>query len=491
MNIRRHKLGLLASILLVLSMLSVGAGRVALATQTAAGAATFHGDAARTGEQPGPAPKGEPSIAWQFATGDAVRSSPVIADDVLYIGSNDGFVYALDAATGTERWRFETGGRITGAASVADGSVYAGSADGYVYAIDAASGSQQWRFYAAELNLDVSRLRQSDRQRGMITSSVAVVDGLVFVTSNSFKVTALDAATGIEQWHTVAAGRDVTTPSVEGDRVFFASQEGIEAVDAGTGKSLWRAMVKAEDSGTTTSATGQDASETAVPTQQGDTAAPTEESTRAAAGAEDPGAQTTTADPLAGGELPLSEYIELGFKDIGNWNISAAPVVVGDQVYAVLFGTTASPDQADSGSGGSAERATVTSLVIALNRETGNVTGAQYFYAWKPIVVTPAVAGNALYIGGDQGILYAIDTEGSGELWGVQTEAFIGSSPAVADETVFFGNDDGVVFALAAKTGVEQWRFETGGVVRSSPLVADGLVYVGSDDGNVYAIGGS
>lgn len=142
MNIRRHTLGLLAP-LLILALLSSGAGSVALAAQTANGVATFQGDAARTGEQPGPAPEGAPSLAWQFETGDAVRSSPVIADGTLYIGSNDGFLYALDAVNGTEQWRFETGGRITGAAAVANGSVYVGSADGYVYAIDAASGERR------------------------------------------------------------------------------------------------------------------------------------------------------------------------------------------------------------------------------------------------------------------------------------------------------------------------------------------------------------
>lgn len=94
MNIRRHTLRLLAP-LLILALLSSGAGSVALAAQTANGVATFHGDAARTGEQPGPAPEGAPSLTWQFETGDAVRSSPVIADGTLYIGSTDGFLVAI------------------------------------------------------------------------------------------------------------------------------------------------------------------------------------------------------------------------------------------------------------------------------------------------------------------------------------------------------------------------------------------------------------
>ena len=42
-------------------------------------AATFHGNAARTGEQPGPNPEGHGSVRWRFQTEGPVRSSPVVA----------------------------------------------------------------------------------------------------------------------------------------------------------------------------------------------------------------------------------------------------------------------------------------------------------------------------------------------------------------------------------------------------------------------------
>lgn len=489
MTIQRYRLRLLAP-LVILALLTSGAGSIALAAQTATGVATFHGDAARTGEQPGPAPEGAPSLAWQFETGGTVRSSPVIADGALYIGSSDGFLYALDAVNGTEQWRFETGGRITGAAAVADGGVYVGSADGYVYAIDATSGEQRWRFFAAELGFNPTRVIEEDRNRGSLTSSVAVVDGLVIVTSNSFKITAIDAANGIEQWHGYVTSDEATTPSVADDQVFVASASGIQAFDLQTGSPLWEALFAPDDNGSISIEVPSSASE---PASSGSSDSAEADSTEAA---EDAASTEEGSDEPADGfavqptlldaeEVPLAEIIGEQYEGF-NWTVAAAPVVVGDRLFVVVFGSSASTEGRDSRSA-----AVVTSGMLSLNRENGLANGVWPFYAWEPTLTTPAIVNDSAFVGGDQGLLYAFDVEAGGERWGVQTEAAIASSPVVADETVFFGNDDGTIFALATETGVEQWRFATGGPVRSSPVVLDGLVYVGSDDGSVYAIGGS
>ncbi|HEV2108846.1 MAG TPA: PQQ-binding-like beta-propeller repeat protein, partial [Thermomicrobiales bacterium] len=152
----RPKLPIVAVALLIALSLSMQA--MLVSAQSADGRATFHGNPARTGEQPGPGPEGDPTLAWRFQTGDAVRSSPVMADGVIYVGSNDGSLYALDAETGEERWRFTTDGPISGSAAVAEGAVYLASGDGYAYAVDAETGEERWRFFAAELGVDPARL---------------------------------------------------------------------------------------------------------------------------------------------------------------------------------------------------------------------------------------------------------------------------------------------------------------------------------------------
>ena len=45
--------------------------------------------------------------AWDFTTGDAVSASPAVVDGVVYVGSWDGFFYALDAASGALKWSFQ------------------------------------------------------------------------------------------------------------------------------------------------------------------------------------------------------------------------------------------------------------------------------------------------------------------------------------------------------------------------------------------------
>ena len=60
--------------------------------------------------------------------------------------------------------------------------------------------------------------------------------------------------------------------------------------------------------------------------------------------------------------------------------------------------------------------------------------------------------------------------------------------PTVVDGTVYVGSDDGNLYALDAKTGTRQWSFSTGGLVRSSPVVVDGTAYFTSADDNLYAV---
>jgi outer membrane protein assembly factor BamB len=78
--------------------------------------------------------------------------------------------------------------------------------------------------------------------------------------------------------------------------------------------------------------------------------------------------------------------------------------------------------------------------------------------------------------------------DGDTELWQFRgDEGGSGSRPVVAGDIVYVGNDDGNLYAA---DGSERWRFETGETVSSSPAVVDDTVYVGSRDGTLYAISG-
>ena len=63
-----------------------------------------------------------------------VDSSPAVADGVVYVGSYDGHLYAIDLLTGQGKWEFEAEDRVS-SPTLADGVVYVGSYDGYLYAL--------------------------------------------------------------------------------------------------------------------------------------------------------------------------------------------------------------------------------------------------------------------------------------------------------------------------------------------------------------------
>jgi outer membrane protein assembly factor BamB len=83
---------------------------------------------------------------WRFpVSGHPV--SPVLAGDVLYVGSTANTLYALQAATGDKIWTFPAAGdQITWRPTVAGGVVYTGSLDGHVYALNAADGGKLWSY---------------------------------------------------------------------------------------------------------------------------------------------------------------------------------------------------------------------------------------------------------------------------------------------------------------------------------------------------------
>src|SRR3954462_12633255 len=59
-------------------------------------------------------------LKWTFHTKGEVISSPAVVGGVVYVGSTDGNLYAIDEQNGTERWKFPTGARITSSPAVAN-----------------------------------------------------------------------------------------------------------------------------------------------------------------------------------------------------------------------------------------------------------------------------------------------------------------------------------------------------------------------------------
>lgn len=162
---------------------------------------------------------------------DVFLSSPVVAAGVVYIGSGDQHVYALDAATGALRWSFATGDVIHASPAVAEGTVYIGSWDRNLYAIDAMNGRERWRYTTGNDTVIYNQIG--------IASSAAVANGTVFVGGRDGQFHAVDARTGVLRWkHNNKGGWTIASPAIKGGVVYFPTSDGtrFKALDATTGE---------------------------------------------------------------------------------------------------------------------------------------------------------------------------------------------------------------------------------------------------------------
>jgi len=86
------------------------------------------------------------SDAWSFDASSPIVSSAAYEGGKVFFGATDGWVYSLNAANGTLLWKYQTGGSIKGAPVVAEGKVFIGSSDGYLYALNESNGTLAWRY---------------------------------------------------------------------------------------------------------------------------------------------------------------------------------------------------------------------------------------------------------------------------------------------------------------------------------------------------------
>jgi outer membrane protein assembly factor BamB len=200
---------------------------------------------------------------WRFRAG-VIESSPLLVDDVLYFGSWDRKLYALDAKTHRVKWTFSTGDKIKGGPAYANGTIYFGSYDRKVYALDARTGRQRWSakgagtFYATPavaygrvfigstdgrvyaFGARSGHLLWARATGGYVYSSAAVWNGKVYAGSHSRRFYALDAGTGDVRWSFDAHAAISGSPTVIEGVVYFSTLKGRTfALRARTGEKLW------------------------------------------------------------------------------------------------------------------------------------------------------------------------------------------------------------------------------------------------------------
>lgn len=167
-------------IFLVLSLLSQA--------QTENCWSSFRGDAQLTGKSTVELPN-QLKLKWTFSTEDAIKSSPVICDDKLFIGSNDGNLYALNLE-GKLLWKYNAGTSIEAAPLLVDDKVIFGSLDGMVHALNQKDGTVVWKYETeGQISGAASWVWSSDKK------SKYIIFG-----SYDFYLHAVDAKTGKVAW---------------------------------------------------------------------------------------------------------------------------------------------------------------------------------------------------------------------------------------------------------------------------------------------------
>src|SRR5436190_591947 len=91
----------------------------------ATSSAMFHGYAEenKNGHKPYQPVEG---IQWKFKTKGKIFSSPTIINDIIFVGSEDKNLYAIDQHTGKQKWKFTTGGAVHSSPAIYGNNVYVG-----------------------------------------------------------------------------------------------------------------------------------------------------------------------------------------------------------------------------------------------------------------------------------------------------------------------------------------------------------------------------
>lgn len=108
------------------------------------------------------------------------------------------------------------------------------------------------------------------------------------------------------------------------------------------------------------------------------------------------------------------------------------------------------------------------------------------------VVSSPTVHNGVVFIGVDDGTVYAMDGKTGNPKWVYSTVGGGWSSPAYADGIAYVGSRSGVMYGIDAIAGTLKCSANTGDPIGyRSPAAANGVIYVGSEGGNLYAFDAS
>lgn len=167
-------------------------------------------------------------VVWDFKCEDEIRGSPMVRNDMVFVGCYDNNLYALEAKKGTFIWKYPTEGGIVSKPASFEDLIIVGSEDFRLHAVYARTGKLNWTYYT----------------KGPIRSSPFISEGHIFIGSDDTYLHAVNAMTGRHAWRVDAGSPIRSTPIVYDDLVYFGCEAGDFYCLDFTGKIKWRFKAK-------------------------------------------------------------------------------------------------------------------------------------------------------------------------------------------------------------------------------------------------------
>ncbi|GIV66570.1 MAG: protein kinase [Bellilinea sp.] len=210
---------------------------------------------------------------WKFPTNGGIVTRPAITNDLIFVGSEDGNLYAILPKTGKMAWTLPLDNPIRSSPKIVEGHVFFGCDDGFLYGVNIVSMRRVMKvdagmairsspavvndliYFGNEggdfLCVDFrGQLKWRFRAKRAITSSPLVTQGIVYFTSVDGSVYALDAKSGWVIWRYRMMKGSVSSPYRADHYLLFGSADGnIYCVDANNSREIWKYQTNHQVSG--------------------------------------------------------------------------------------------------------------------------------------------------------------------------------------------------------------------------------------------------
>ncbi|MBI5723036.1 MAG: PQQ-binding-like beta-propeller repeat protein [Planctomycetes bacterium] len=377
---------------------------------------TYRANTHRTGEYKVTGLADLKGVKWKFKADDWIVCNPVESEGTVYFGSLDKRFYAVDSNTGKQKWVYGTNGEIWSSPTLYKGIIYFGSLDGSLYALDAATGKLKWQTKPKKKGIIEIGHEYPPFHAPDVMCSPAVSYGLVFVSIDNH-MRGFDCQTGQDKWC---------------------------ALEGGTSQQLGAAAI-----GSGLLAYGQGFTKMSV-------------------------FKAKTSRFLFGG------------GGVGNDGQGLTPVLYDKRLFHQ--GTRGVLYSQDLNNPNDLWRTLIGESKGRTN--TGSKKDMAETSKYFGTLCCPAIASDTAVCGTADGYLSAIDISGKTgkEKWIIRLSSQINSSPSIARDIIYVGCDDGAIYAIELGTGKHLWKFKAEGKIWSPPCIGNGVVYFGCNDNYLYAL---